>query len=71
MRHVGLPSPPGSLRGARARPDLIQTDVMMRRMEGIQLLQQLRNDARTRHIPVVLISTRAGEEARTRAGNRS
>jgi PAS domain S-box-containing protein len=45
-------------------PDLILTDIMMPRMDGIQLLQQLRNDARTRHIPVVLISARAGEEAR-------
>ena len=31
---------------------------------GFQLLQALRNDERTRTIPVILLSARAGEESR-------
>ncbi|WP_051710292.1 ATP-binding protein [Andreprevotia chitinilytica] len=49
---------------ARAnRPDLILSDVMMPRMDGIALLRELRADAQTRDIPVVLLSARAGEES--------
>lgn len=45
-------------------PDLVLADVMMPRMDGFQLLQALRNHPQTRSIPVVLLSARAGEEAR-------
>ena len=44
-------------------PDLILSDMMMPRMDGLQLIEQLRKDPRTRSIPVVLISARAGEES--------
>ncbi|HTU47099.1 MAG TPA: ATP-binding protein [Bryobacteraceae bacterium] len=53
-----------ALNSARADPpDLILSDIMMPRMDGLQLIQQLRKDPRTRSIPVVLISARAGEES--------
>src|SRR5579875_1030355 len=53
-----------ALNSARADPpDLILSDMMMPRMDGLQLIQQLRKDPRTRSIPVVLISARAGEES--------
>ena len=53
-----------ALNSARADPpDLILSDMMMPRMGGLQLIQQLRKDPRTRSIPVVLISARAGEES--------
>jgi PAS domain S-box-containing protein len=45
-------------------PDLVLTDVMMPRLDGVGLLRALRSDARTSHIPVILLSARAGEEAR-------
>ncbi|RKG94066.1 response regulator [Corallococcus terminator] len=45
-------------------PDLILSDVMMPRLDGFGLLKKLRSDARTRGIPFVLLSARAGEEAR-------
>ncbi|RYZ38620.1 MAG: response regulator [Myxococcaceae bacterium] len=53
-----------ALQSALARPpDLVLTDVMMPRLDGFGLLQALRADERTRHVPVILLSARAGEEA--------
>jgi signal transduction histidine kinase/DNA-binding response OmpR family regulator len=48
----------------RGRPALVLADVMMPRCSGLQLLDRLRADERTREIPIVLLSARAGEEAR-------
>jgi PAS domain S-box-containing protein len=45
-------------------PDLILTDVMMPTLDGFELLAAVRADPRTRLTPVVLLSARAGEEAR-------
>ena len=49
----------------RRRPDLILTDVMMPQLDGFGLLCELRADENLRDIPVILLSARAGEEART------
>ncbi|HXW04974.1 MAG TPA: ATP-binding protein [Vicinamibacterales bacterium] len=46
------------------RPDLILTDVMMPGLDGFALLQAVRADAEVAQIPVVMLSARAGEEAR-------
>ncbi|TFW16959.1 response regulator, partial [Massilia arenosa] len=48
----------------RERPDLILSDVMMPVLDGFGLIAQLRADPRLRDVPVVLLSARAGEEAR-------
>jgi PAS domain S-box-containing protein len=48
----------------RARPDLILTDVMMPRLDGFELLQELRGDPELRSVPVIVLSARAGEEAK-------
>jgi len=45
-------------------PDLILSDVMMPVLDGFGLLRELRADPRTRSIPVILVSARAGEESR-------
>jgi PAS domain S-box-containing protein len=45
-------------------PDLVLTDVMMPELDGFGLLQALRADPRTRAVPVILLSARAGEEAK-------
>jgi PAS domain S-box-containing protein len=44
-------------------PDLVISDVMMPRVDGLQLLAALRNDPRTAALPVLLLSARAGQEA--------
>jgi signal transduction histidine kinase/DNA-binding response OmpR family regulator len=48
----------------RERPDVIVSDVMMPGLDGLGLLQALREDDRTHNVPVILLSARAGEEAR-------
>ena len=48
--------------GARL-PDLIISDVMMPRLDGLALVAALRADPRTAAVPVVLLSARAGQEA--------
>ena len=45
-------------------PDLVLTDVMMPTLDGFGLLQAIRADERCRSVPVILLSARAGEEAR-------
>ena len=51
-------------RARREPPDLVLTDVMMPGLDGFGLLRALRADPRTRDVPVILLSARAGEEAR-------
>ena len=46
------------------RPDLVLTDVMMPNLDGFALLRELRSDPKTRTIPIILLSARAGEESR-------
>jgi PAS domain S-box-containing protein len=45
-------------------PDLVLTDVMMPELDGFGLLRALRSNRRTQGIPVIMLSARAGEEAR-------
>jgi PAS domain S-box-containing protein len=48
----------------RHAPDLILSDIMMPRVSGLALLKAVRADERLREVPVILLSARAGEEAR-------
>jgi PAS domain S-box-containing protein len=60
-------APDGSaaLKAATDRPpDLILTDVMMPGLDGFGLLRELRRQPGTRETPVILVSARAGEEAK-------
>jgi PAS domain S-box-containing protein len=46
------------------QPDLLVSDVMMPKLDGFQLIRRLREDRATASLPVVLLSARAGEDAR-------
>jgi DNA-binding response OmpR family regulator len=48
------------------RPDLVFLDLMMPRMDGWQVLDELKNDASTAGIPVVLLTARTSEEDQMR-----
>ncbi len=48
----------------RRTPALVLTDVMMPEMDGFALLAALRRDPATAAVPVIMLSARAGEEAR-------
>ncbi|MBY8849492.1 SpoIIE family protein phosphatase [Saccharothrix sp. MB29] len=53
-----------ALEAVRARqPDLLVSDVMMPRLDGLSLVGALRKDPRTAAVPVLLLSARAGQEA--------
>ncbi|MEH2290485.1 ATP-binding protein [Nostoc sp.] len=60
-----VPDGLAALDSARGRvPDLVLTDVMMPGLDGFGLLQALRADPQTQKVPIILLSARAGEEAR-------
>jgi PAS domain S-box-containing protein len=44
-------------------PEIVVSDVMMPVMDGIELLKEIKNNAYTANVPVILVSARAGEEA--------
>jgi chemosensory pili system protein ChpA (sensor histidine kinase/response regulator) len=48
-------------------PDLMLLDIEMPRMDGYELAQHIRSDARLRHVPIVMITSRAGQKHRKKA----
>ncbi len=61
---------PDGLRGLelaqRERPNLVVTDLMMPGIDGLELTQRLRSDARTSHIPVLMLTARGAVEDRVK-----
>lgn len=45
-------------------PDLVILDVMLPKVDGYQVCATLKQDVRYQHIPIVLFTAKAGEEAR-------
>ncbi len=48
-------------------PDVMLLDIEMPRMDGYELATHMKNDARFRHVPIVMITSRTGEKHRQRA----
>lgn len=51
----------------RYTPDIILTDVMMPQVDGIGLIRLIRNDHRTSHIPIIVLTAKTGENEEIKA----
>ena len=49
----------GFRRAKAERPDIVISDIMMPRRDGLQLLTDLKGDPTTQHLPVILLSAKA------------
>ncbi|MGH8122807.1 MAG: response regulator, partial [Rudaea sp.] len=48
-------------------PDLVVLDIEMPRMDGYEFATYMKNDARTRQVPIIMVTSRTGEKHRLRA----
>jgi len=48
-------------------PDLMLVDIEMPRMDGYELSARVRSDSRLKHIPIIIITSRAGTKHRQKA----
>jgi chemosensory pili system protein ChpA (sensor histidine kinase/response regulator) len=48
-------------------PDIILLDIEMPRMDGYEVASHVRNDARLKDVPIIMITSRVGEKHRARA----
>jgi chemosensory pili system protein ChpA (sensor histidine kinase/response regulator) len=48
-------------------PDLVLLDIEMPRMDGYEVAQNMKSDARLQHVPIMMITSRTGEKHRQRA----
>ena len=61
---VGVPNGKEALAALRSGPfDLLISDIMMPEMDGLELLQAIRQDQRLQGLPIIVLTARAGEES--------
>ena len=51
-------------RAKSTMPDILITDMMMPKMDGTELCQRVKEDLTTSHIPIIMLTSRAANEAR-------
>jgi two-component system, OmpR family, phosphate regulon response regulator PhoB len=51
---------------ARRCPDLVLLDQMLPDIDGVEICRRLRAEPRTKRVPIIFLTARAGEEARVR-----
>ena len=56
-----------SEKGAAPRPGILLLDIKMPKMDGLAVLQHIRNDPKLRCLPVIILTTSKGDEDRLKS----
>jgi signal transduction histidine kinase/DNA-binding response OmpR family regulator/ligand-binding sensor domain-containing protein len=54
----------GEQQALKESPDLIITDIMMPKVDGVELCSRIKNNIQTSHIPLILLTARTSDESK-------